>query len=159
MAKLIDAVAGALEYDYGWCRQVNVNFCGESCAIKLAFAGDEDQELDPGQRDAFAAFWSLRDTLLSNAGTAILSHYKDVRSGVLARITEDDAKESAPLVENTSDLNRIVRLESLFFPEDFGTGARVAGLLAECSWDPSLGLAVRFEDEQIVGVGPQDIVL
>lgn len=71
----------------------------------------------------------------------------------------DEADEAAPLVESANDLRAIVRLNTLFFPEDFGSGKRVAGLLADCSWDPALGLAVRFEDERIVGVGPQDIVL
>jgi hypothetical protein len=159
MPKLIDAVAGSLEYDYGWCRPVSVEFLGEPCSIKLAFSGDEGQELDPGQRDAFAAFWSSRERLFSDAEAAILSHYQSIRPDVLARVPVDVAERVAPPVEQVSDLRRIVRLEAVFFPEDLGSGRRVAGLLADCSWDPSLGLAVRFEDEQIVDVGPQDIVL
>lgn len=159
MSELVDVVVGTLEYDYGWCRSASVEFLGEACSVKLAFAGDEDRELDPGQRDAFAAFWSSRDRLLSEAEAAILSHYQTVRPDVLARVPADVAEKVAPSVGQVRDLRRIVRLDSLFFPEDFGSGRRVVGLLADCSWEPSLGLAVRFEDEQVVEVGPQDIVL
>jgi hypothetical protein len=159
MSKLLDAVAGSLEYDYGWCRPVSVVFLGEPCSIKLAFSADEDRELDPGQREAFAAFWRSRERLLSKAEAAILLHYQSIRPGILERISVDAVEGMAPLVEKASDLRRIVRLEAVFFPEDFGSGKRVVGLLANCSWDPSLGLAVRFENEQVAGVGPQDIVL
>jgi hypothetical protein len=159
MTELVDVVAGNLEYDYGWCRPASVEFLGETCPIKLAFAGDEDRALDEGQREAFTAFWSSKDRLLAEAGAAILSHYQAVRPDVLARVPADVAERIAPPVGQVTDLRRIVRLDSLFFPEDFGSGRRVVGLLADCSWEPSLGLAVRFEDEQTVDVGPQDIVL
>jgi len=159
MPKLLDAIAGEFDYRYGWCRSVSVLFFGERCSIELAFAGDADRELDEGQREAFSAFWPSRDRWLSNAEAAILSHYPSIRADVSARMPSDMAEKIAPAIERTTDLRHIVRLKTLFFPEDFGSGKRVAGLLADCSWDPALGLAVRFEDERIVGVGPQDIVL
>jgi hypothetical protein len=36
---------------------------------------------------------------------------------------------------------------------------RVVGLLFDCSWDVSLGLAVKFINEHLSEVGTQDIVL
>lgn len=159
MPKLMDAVAGELDYEYGWCRTVSVEFLGKTRSIQLAFSGEEDRELDEGQRVAFLAFWSSRERLLSEAEAAIFEHYRSVRPGVLARVSADTGEKMAPPVERTQDLDRVVRLETLFFPDDFGSGKRGAGLLADCSWDPALGLAVRFEDEHIVDVGPQDIVL
>jgi hypothetical protein len=159
MPKLLDAIAGELDYEYGWCRPVSVLFFGERCSIELAFAGDADRELDAGQREAFSAFWPSKDRWLSNAEAAILSHYHSIRPGVRSRLPSDAAEKVAPLIEKTNDLRAIVRLKTLFFPEDFGSGKRVAGLLADCSWEPALGLAVRFEDERIADVGPQDIVL
>ena len=159
MPKLLDGIVGEFDYEYGWCRPVSVLFFGETRSIELAFAGDADRELDAGQREAFSAFWPSKERLLSNAEAAIASHYDSIRLDVRARMPADEADEAAPLVESANDLRAIVRLNTLFFPEDFGSGKRVAGLLADCSWDPALGLAVRFEDERIVGVGPQDIVL
>lgn len=159
MSTLIDGVVGTLEYDYGWCRATVVEFLGENCAVKIVFAGDEDRPLDDGQRDAFVEFWSSNKKLMLEAEASILRHYQMIRSDVLARLSEGDATRIAPLAIRASDLRGIVRLETIFFPEDFGGGKRVAGLLADCSWDPGLGLAVRFEDERVVDVGPQDIVL
>ena len=159
MPKLLDGIAGEFDYEYGWCRPVSVLFFGETRSIELAFAGDADRELDAGQREAFSAFWPSKERWLSNAEAAIASHYDSIRPDVRARMPAEEADEVAPLVESANDLRAIVRLNTLFFPEDFGSGKRVAGLLADCSWDPALGLAVRFEDERIVGVGPQDIVL
>jgi len=159
MATLIDPVAGALIYDYGWCRPVSVEMFGVEYLVKLSFVGDEDRDLDPGQREAFSAFWSLRHLLLLDAQTALFSHYQSIRPEVLSRVSAEVADQLAPLIESTNDLLQIVRPQTLFFPEDFGSGRRVVGLLTDCNWDPSLGLAVRFENERIVGVGPQDIVL
>nr|WP_241010983.1 hypothetical protein [Mycobacterium gordonae] len=36
---------------------------------------------------------------------------------------------------------------------------RVVALMYSCSWDVELGLAVKFVNESIVEVGPQNIVL
>ncbi|WP_407665834.1 DUF6985 domain-containing protein [Mycolicibacterium aubagnense] len=33
------------------------------------------------------------------------------------------------------------------------------GLLFDCTWEPELGVAVKFVDETVAEVGPQDIVL
>lgn len=159
MTKLVDEIAGELDYDSGWCRSLSIIFFAEVVAIQLAFAADETEELEPIQREAFAEFWKSKDRLLRQAEAAIFSYYQSIRADILARVPKDSADTLAPRITSQDDLRAIVRLETLYFPEGFRNERRIAGLLAGCAWDPALGLAVRFEDEKIVDVGPQDILL
>lgn len=159
MNSLVDEVAGVLEFEDGWWRQVSVNLFGEDQCIKLTFDGDIGEDLEQGQRDAFGRFWGLREQLLSDAENAICEHYRSIRDDVRERVGVDSSDEAAPAIDAVNDLRRIVQLRYIYIPYAFDPMRRVVGLLADCSWDPSLGLAVRFENERIVGVGPQDIVL
>lgn len=159
MKNLVDEVAGVLEFEGGWWRPINVHFFGDEQCIKLSFDGDVGEPLEHGQRDAFQKFWGQREQLLSDAESAICEHYLKIRDDVRERVGVDSSDEAAPTIGAINDLRRIVQLRYIYVPYAFDPMRRVVGLLADCSWDPSLGLAVRFENERIVEVGPQDIVL
>jgi len=159
MESLSDEVVGDLVYKYGWCRSETITFFGEERPIKISFASDGNRPLQPLQREAFKRFSRASGRLLNEAETAIHCYYSSMRPQLLLQFTEDVASEILPAIEKMEELRKLVTVEEIHFPESFDGQTRVVGILAACQWDPTLGLAVRLENERIVDVGPQDIVL
>ncbi len=74
-------------------------------------------------------------------------------------VGEKLANKMAPFISAKKEIATIVEPKQLIFPTIFDKDVRQVGLLLECRWEPEHGLAVKFEDEEIVEVGFQDIVL
>lgn len=56
-------------------------------------------------------------------------------------------------------MGKLVRPTDVIVQETLGAPNRVVGLLLDCTWEQSLGVAVKFLNEEVSEVGPQDIVL
>jgi hypothetical protein len=96
---------------------------------------------------------------LNLAEDAILNYYFEVYEDYRQRLIEKFADKMAPILSTKDEIADIVEPKQLIFPMVFEEEVRQVGLLLECSWEPEHGLAVKFEDEEIVEVGFQDIVL
>ncbi|WP_406851113.1 DUF6985 domain-containing protein [Herbaspirillum huttiense] len=64
-----------------------------------------------------------------------------------------------PKIENSLQLKSLIKPTEIVIQQSFGTGDRVVGVLFQCTWEPELGLAVKFVNEEVEEVGTQDIVL
>ena len=156
---LSDPILGKLSYDYGWVREYPVDFLGETHLLRLVFACDEGASIEATQRDAFRRFDAEKKSLLSHAETAIFTHYRSVCEEKRTQFGAEYADAWAPRISEQYQLGKLVRPTELIVQETFGSPERVVGLLLECTWEPSLGVAVKFVDEEVFDVGPQDIVL
>jgi hypothetical protein len=143
-----DPVFGRLTYESGWTRPYAIPLFGRINHVPIVIAGDEDGEIEPSQQEAFKAFDTSKVELAQAAERALHSHYNNIREELRERTGGEP--------HNVPDF---VRVRAVFFPETFGEEERVVGLLFDAAWDPSLGVAVKFVNEQIAEVGPQDIVL
>jgi|GEM_PF-2700914 len=157
--KVIDPIAGELQFDHGWCRQFEVEFLGATQFAVLCFSGDPHVPLEGAQRSAYAHFFADRERLLCDASTALLRHCLSIRLEIQERASNEQARGVAAEMSDELHLRELVELKEIFFPESFGSASRVFGLILDCDWDPSLGIGIRFEDEALVEIGPQDIVL
>lgn len=159
MKKIEHVILGDLSYNYGWKREIKVNLFGYERAITLNVDGDDSAEFEAAQVSAYQQFFSDEDTLLKKAEDSILKYYLEVYDDYRQRLGEKFADEMAPILSNKYELAEIVELKQLVFPMVFDEDARQVGLLFECTWEPEHGLAVKFENEEVVEVGFQDIVL
>ncbi len=95
-----------------------------------------------------------------SAEHAIFAYYRDNLPELRARFGPQFADQWAPEIASADDLSRLVTPSELIIQESFEEPPeRVVGLMFVCTWEPSLGLAVKFVDERLNGVGTQDIVL
>ncbi len=159
MKKLKDQILGDLSYEYGWTRPYHCIFLGKKVSIKLAIPCDEDDEIESSQREAFQRFDEKADLFLAQAEEAIFDYYQDNCQEYRDRFGIEFADELAPIIHSPSQLGAIVLLTEIIIQHSFGENERIVGLLYDCSWEPSLGLAVKFVDECLEEVGVQDIVL
>ncbi|RIU09117.1 hypothetical protein D2E97_16165 [Mycobacteroides abscessus] len=155
-----DSVLGETTYDdaRGWVGTYTYPFLGQDVTVPLVLRGDEDEPIDPIQREAVRRFTELKDQLSAQADSAIFASYMERRSELREQFG-DSADELMPIIDDKSGLARMVRPTTFFVPEPLISDDRVIGLLCNCTWEPELGLAVKIVNEKIVEVGPQDIVL
>ncbi|MBS0361126.1 MAG: hypothetical protein JSR98_07075 [Proteobacteria bacterium] len=156
---MMHPILGGLEYDLVWRRTYEYRLFGRIFPITLVVPSDEGDEIEPAQVEAFRRFERIKDQTGDLVTSAIFDHYLGIVDERRAMAGDKLADEIAPFITEPSQLASLVTPTELLIQETFGSNRRVVGLLFDCRWDPSLGLAVKFVDETIEEVGPQDIVL
>jgi hypothetical protein len=158
---VIDPVFGDIVFTEagGWEGLYTYPFLGQEVTVRLAFWADSaDEPINPIQREAMRLFNERRDELCPLAEDAIFAHYRQ-RLPELREQFGASADELMPIVSDKQGLRTMVTPTTLFISEPLLSDDRVIGLLYDCTWEPELGLAVKFVNETIEEVGPQDIVL
>jgi len=159
MEKIEHDVFGELSYDYGWKREITINLFGFERIVTLIIDGEEDAEFEEAQVNAYNSFFRNKDSLLKQAEDAILKYYLEVYMEYRERLGDQFADTMAPVLSTKEEVAKITEPKQLLFPMVFDEEVRQVGLLLECTWEPEHGLAVKFEDEEVIEVGYQDIVL
>jgi hypothetical protein len=155
-----DELFGHIEYDLRWLGECSWPIFGDRVITTLSIPCDEGDEIQTVQREAFAAFNAQKDVLCARAEDAILAYYRKICPEYRARFGSAFADQWAPEACTISDVGRLATPTELIIQQSFTDPAkRIIGLLFDCSWDPSSGLAVKFVDERISEVGTQDIVI
>jgi len=155
-----DALFGDLEYEFGWVGQCEWLFLGVAVRTPLAIPCEEGAEISAVQKEAYLAFDQRKAEMTNAAGKAIFAYYREMLPEMRARFGPQFADQWAPEITSVEDLSHLVRPSEVIIQQSFvKPPERVVGLLFDCIWEPSLGLAVKFVDERLDGVGTQDIVL
>lgn len=139
-----------------WERTIELTLFGQVQELQLAVNGNYADGFEMIQQDAYKRFTRKQKSLLRAAEKALFDYYHEYCEEYRDRFGEF-ADEWAPIVKTRSEFARIVKPSSLYFP--WATSSRTVGLLLECTWDTSHGLAVKFVDEEVAEVGSQDIVI
>ena len=154
-----DTLFGAMTYDSRWVGRYSYELFGKVVNVKLVVPCDEGDEIEPAQREAFSAFNAMRDELTKQAEAAIFTYYQSEVDEWRDQVGEESADSLAPLISQPAELASLIEATDIIIQRTYDSEDRVVGLLFSCSWDPELGLAVKFLNEEIEEVGPQDIVL
>lgn len=156
---LHDEIIGDLSYKYGWVKRYSIPFLGSIADVQLVIPCDEADEIEDAQRSAFNVFDAGKDLYLQQAEAAIFDHYLNVCAEYREKFGTEFADEIVPIVERLDQMQSLINASHIIIQQSFGSDNRIVGLLLSCSWEPELGLAVKFVNEVIDEVGPQDIVL
>lgn len=156
-----DALFGDIEYDgFGWTGECSLPIFGEDAVARLFVPCDETREIEASQNLAFAEFQNRKSATCKLAEAAIFSYYQEIAPDYRVRFGPTFADQWAPEISSADELTRLVTLTELIVQQSYATPPeRIIGLIFDCTWDQSLGLAVKFVDEQLSEVGTQDIVL
>jgi hypothetical protein len=153
-----DEAFGELRFEHLWVGDYRLQLFGREYPVRLLVEGDEGVPVEPAQREAYLRFEKRKDQLLKQAEDALFAHYQEVAPEYRAQFGRR-ADELAPELRDKQELARLVEPKEIFFQESYKPDRRVVGLLLECSWEPELGVAVKFVNEAVDEVGPQDIVI
>lgn len=159
MIQIEHGIFGELSCDYGWKRDIRIRLFGYERILTLIIDGDDDAEFEEAQINAYNNFFRDKDILLRRAEDEILKYYLEVYIEYRKRLGNQFADIMAPILFTKEEVGKIVEPKQLLFPMVFDEDIRQVGLLLECTWEPEHGLAVKFENEEVIEVGYQDIVL
>ncbi|GAA1089810.1 DUF6985 domain-containing protein [Tsukamurella spumae] len=157
-----DTVLGEIAYSEpgGWEGTYILPFVGRELTVRMALGGwDEADPVEPVQRDAVEHFTARKAELCALADSALYGEYLRLRPGLREQFG-DDADRLMPVIDSKEELSEIVTPD--FFQVPYpgrGSTDRVVALMYNCTWDVELGLAVKFVNESIAEVGPQNIAL
>lgn len=155
-----DALFGDIEYDFGWVGRCAWPFLGVVAHTRLTIPCDDDAEISADQREAYAAFEQRKAEMCNSAENAIFAYYRENLADLRVRFGAQFADQWSPEIASTEDLSRLLTPSEVIIQESSSTlPERIVGLLFDCTWEPNLGLAVKFVDERLSAVGTQDIVL
>jgi hypothetical protein len=154
-----DPVLGELAYESDWRRSHEYRLFGRTFQITLVVPCDEGAEIEPAQIEAFLRFEAIRDQTPDLVVSAVLDYYLGIVDERREMAGAGLADKVAPLIATAEQLAPLIKPTELLIQQTLGSNKRVVGLLFDCCWDTSLGLAVKFVNESIEEVGPQDIVL
>lgn len=158
MKEINHKVFGKIKFDYSWEGEQEVYFFGKKRLITLIINGEEDANFEQSQIDSFISFFNNKDKYLLEAENEIFKYYQKVCPDYRDRL-EDSADEFAPILLRREEIAKLIELTQIIFPYSFGKNIRKVGLLLNCTWEQEHGLAVKFENDETVEVGYQDIVL
>jgi hypothetical protein len=132
---------------------------GQAFLTRLVVPCDEGEQIEQSQREDFIKFDAQKEDLIDKAEAAIFDYYLGIVDEYRERVGAEFADRTAPEIDEISQLRTLIDPTETIIQQSFGEDERIVGLLFDCSWDPSLGLAVKFVNERLDEVGVQDIVL
>lgn len=144
--------------DDAWRRSYALTLFGRTWTVALVVPCD-DGEVEAGQREGFVAFERDHERILAETQAALWEHYVAIRPEYERQFGEETAAERLPELESSAELHRVLTPTTLLVQETYDDETQLIGLLLDCTWDPSLGLAVAIVDGVVTEVGPQDLVL
>ena len=151
-----DIVFGDLEFDYIWFKYIQIHFLGKEHNIILMVAGDEDEEFEEGQYDAYKALMDKWDSLSNTFLNPILDYYNEKREELGYHM---EFNENYPAIGSAEELLKHITLTGINVPYAGIYGERSIGISFDCSWDSENGLGLRLNNEQVIEVGYQDIAV
>lgn len=157
--KINHEVFGEIEYSNGWVKNIQLSIFGEKRNIEVIIDEDEDAEFEKIQIDSYIEFFSNIQKRIDDAENATFIHYQSIVLEYREQFdSEADKNEFAPIITNKKELDSMITPKQIMFPLIFDD-KREAGFVCDCSWEIEHGLGIKFENEEVVEVGFQDILL
>ncbi|MFF2484336.1 DUF6985 domain-containing protein [Paenibacillus sp. NPDC058071] len=154
--KINDAVFGELEYNYGWVRHTNIEFCEIEANIALMIDGDDDGEFSEKQYASYNSLIENWEHLQQSLLQPILDYYQQKRFELGYDVLYD---KNYPIIDTIDELLKNIRLVGVFVPAARRFEGRYIGLTFDCKWDVENGVGIRLIDEGVTEVGYQDVAL
>ncbi|MCL1895894.1 MAG: hypothetical protein FWG03_05040 [Clostridiales bacterium] len=157
-----DELFGPITLDGLWTGETSITFFGKRYTIMLEIYGDGDDEISPGQREAYSRFKADEDRIVKESEERIFEYYLEIFDDYRDMYLEDSeelADENIPRISSAEELLELIEPASLLIRGDIGDGTRRLGILFNCTWEPEHGLGVSILNEKIDEVGSQDVAL
>ncbi|EEM16273.1 MULTISPECIES: DUF6985 domain-containing protein [Bacillus] len=158
MKKINHKLFGELIYDGYWTGKQKIAILGHDKIVPLTIDEEEHDVFSAIQEEAYSKFIADTNRLIQEAEQAIFEYYQEECLEYRAMLGDESADEIVPIITTTQQLGKLVDPIGLTILPDFEDGVRRLGLIFNCTWEED-GIGVRFENEEVIEVGYQDIVI
>jgi hypothetical protein len=155
-----DPTFGALTHLAGdlWQRTSEFALFDVKRAIPLMISISPKNGVEPDQVSAYKYFVENTPAVVSAAEQGIFDYYCSICGQYRSQFRISDPNDKRfPIVKTKAQVARLITLEAVIFP--YVRRQPTFGILCQCTWEEERGLAVKFSDGKMVGVGFQDIVI
>jgi len=157
VATLNDPIFGELSnYEHGWSRRYGISVFGEKREVDIRI--ETEAEPTQQQRETFFKFERNKESCVRDIERSIYEYYNSIIDDRRDDFG-DSADEMMPIVSDIDGMGAIVSLEVILISDWDPPNDKQIGFLFDCTWDEDHGLAVELIDNEVTGVGDQDIVL
>lgn len=147
-------VFGKLTFDCMWFKDDKILFGEKEMDIVILIAGDEDEEIEEGQYEAYKMLMNKWSDIQKILLEAILDYYKNIREELGYDV---ELNTKYPNISTTTELLNYITLVGIKIPYAEMYGGRSIGLGFDCTWDEENGLGIRLSNEKVIEVGFQDV--
>ncbi|WJE50793.1 hypothetical protein QRE66_15695 [Bacillus cereus] len=158
MKKINHKLFGELIYDGYWTGKQKIATLGHDKIVPLIIDGEEHDVFSTIQEEAYSKFIADTNRLIQEAEQAIFEYYQEECLEYRAMLGDESADEIAPIIITAQQLGNLVDPIGIIILPDFEDGVRRIGLIFNCTWEED-GIGVKFENEEVVEVGYQDVVI
>jgi len=154
---LDDPAFGELsDYEHGWRRRYGISIFGEEREIDIRI--ETEAEPTQQQRETFLRFEYNKESIIRNIEKSIYEYYISIIDG--RRNDFGDSKdEMMPIIADVEGMGTVVSPEVILLSDWDPPHDKRIGFLFDCTWDEDHGVGVELTDNEVTGVGDQDIVL
>lgn len=152
-------VFGNIRYDYGWVKESEVYCWGKNRMMQIVIDAEEDADFESNQEEAYRIFFNRCNDLIIEAEKAVFKYYQEVCFDYRDRLSDEEKDKVAPVITSEKDIISLLKPKQIFFPMTFDEDVREVGIILDCTWEIEHGLAVKFQNEEVIEVGYQDIIL
>lgn len=159
MKSIEDKVFGHLKYDCDWERMYSITMFNKETEVYLSITGEEDEEIQETQRNAFLQFEANKNRIIKNSEEKLFEYYIQNYEKLVDKVSDDKIEEVLPKISTIEELGKIIEPTMIVFQRNFDNNINKFGIALGCEWDDEAGLGIKFKNGDIVEVGPDDIIL
>lgn len=153
-----DEIFGTLQYECNWETIYTINIFNRKIDVILSVEGEEDEEIEEGQKNSFIDFEKNIDAIIIDVEYKLFEYYKKNYMEFKEGIDEEFWEQKVPDIKEKEELGNYVKPYMIRFPYTFDRNVKVYGIIFDCPWEDEAGIAVKFKNGQIE-VGFDDIIL
>lgn len=147
------------EYKNSWILSVDVAFYGRKQPLNICVDGEGDvNDFEDEQKKVLNFLKNNLNHVLSILESKIFQYYTFNHNGIESSLAENKRLKNAPYVSSKLAMSELVVLKSIIVPYCFDPEKIEFGVVLDCSWDPSHGLGVLFQNFEYLEIGSFDII-
>ncbi len=150
--KINDPSFGPMEFDYGWCKEEEIAFFGQTGSVEVLAEADIGQPISDVQRKAYALFCDGTDALSDDALAALKEYYIENLPAIGGQVDDPTTLPEEDSITR-ADLVKMVIPQTVYFRQD-----GIYAVLCNCIWEPQNGLAIIVSEDGL-SIETQDAVL
>ena len=150
---------GELTFGNGLEGYSSITLYGTTEQIDLVVNCEEGEKITDAQRASYMEYKRNVAKLLKDIEEGIFIYYKTIYKEYQQQYAEapEEIDQRVPTVSYPEDMKRLVKPTSFIIDYDFNDGDPIhMGVLFNCTWDPSHGIAAVIISGEVVEITTQD---
>lgn len=147
------------EFKGSWNLSVEVVFYGKKQSLNIIVDGENDiHDFEDEQKTVLNYLKKNLNHVLLTVESKIFQNYILNYKSIDSSLAKNKKRVGAPYLFSKFTISELVVLKSIIIPYCFDPEEIEFGIALDCSWDPSHGIGVLFQNFEYLKIGSFDII-